>query len=155
MNFAKLQRGAFSFIALGIMLATLSCGGGGDNVVTPTVSLSGTWSITETVTSGSGVCADDVGDMRTYTLTVVQSGNNLTATLSGTGTSLDGTVFTGTVSGDQVNWSGSFPEEGGTTTVSDTSITATDTTLSGSADWQWSDGMDSCTGTTSVTGVKS
>ncbi len=115
-------------------------------VVPPTYDLSGTWTITET--TGANDCGDPVGVQDIYTLTATGSGNNLTVVDSGNTTNW-------TVTGTSILWTGSFPEQGGTTTLTSTSITATDAThISGTISWSWTDGFFTCSGTNSMSGVK-
>jgi hypothetical protein len=130
---------------------TLGCGGS-TTLQDPTVNLTGTWTITETITSANSVCSGEVGEIDVWTANVVQNGNDLTVTV--TSGSLTGATFTGTISGDNIDWSGSYPDSGGTTNVTSTDLTATNTTLSGTASWTWSDGADSCSGQTQIAGVK-
>jgi hypothetical protein len=62
-----------------------------------------------------------------------------------------GDVFSGTVNGDIVEWTGSFEERGGTTTFTSLSLTVSGNSASGNADWTWTDGTDSCNGTMDIT----
>ena len=61
-----------------------------------------------------------------------------------------GSEFSGTVSGDIVEWTGSYDERGGTTTFTSLSVTVSGNTASGNAAWTWSDGTDSCNGTMDI-----
>jgi hypothetical protein len=131
-------------IALGLMaIVGTGGGGGGDGGTGECVDVSGTWSTTEVV--------DDTGcggiiytEYNTYTVT--QNGCNITVIPS------DGGSFSGTVSGNQINWSGSWQEGGGTVTAN-ISLTISGDSLSGSSSWTWSDGY-SCPGTTQITGTR-
>lgn len=140
-------------IGLAMLVFTYGCGGS-TSLLPPTVDLTGTWFISEIITSANSVCSDTVGNTDSYTVTVVQNGNELTVVLGDDAELPSGTTFTGTISGNQINWSGSYPTAGGTTTVNNTDITANDSTMSGTANWSWSDGTDSCQGTTSVSGTR-
>lgn len=80
--------------------------------------------------------------------TVMQNGCDFTiATDTGT--------YTGTVVGDRVSWTGSFPEEGGTTTAT-INLTITGDSISGSRNWTWADDYSAytCSGTTDITGTR-
>ena len=115
-------------------------------VVPPTYDLTGTWTITET--SGANTCGDPVGATYVYPITVTGNGNNLTIVESGNTTNW-------TVTGTSILWTGSFPEQGGTLTITSTSITATNANhFSGTIHWSWTDGIYPCSGTNSVSGVK-
>jgi hypothetical protein len=61
-----------------------------------------------------------------------------------------GNTYSGTVNGDIVEWSGSFDERGGTTTLTASVIVSGDS-ASGNATWDWTDGTDSCNGTMEIT----
>src|SRR5687768_16304083 len=102
-------------ISTALLLSLLACGGGGGGggeAPAAPGNAAGTWTVTETSTSNN--CGDPVDPA--YSITIVQSGSNLTVTTpSG--------VFTGTISGNTVRWTGSYPEDGGTTTIN--SLTAT------------------------------
>jgi hypothetical protein len=135
-------------------IAITGCGGGGDSLQPPKVDLTGIWEISETITQANSVCAEALGETSTYTLEAVQNGNNLTVTVGDDAPENPGTVFTGTVSGDQINWSGSYPTSGGTTNITGTNITANNSEFSGTANWTWSGDGESCEGQTQVQGYK-
>jgi len=107
----------------------------------PADTLTGAWDVMETIDEsgcGGGTSFDN------YVATVSQNGNDLEVTAQG------GT-FSGTICGPIVRWTGSFPDpDGGTVMVTDLTLTlgAGGNTLSGQASWVWSDGVDSCSGTT-------
>jgi hypothetical protein len=144
------------FLVLSAFVATLAaCGGGGDGDDGDggsggggSVDVSGTWTITETM--GSNTCGDPVGASFFYTLTATLSGNSLTVQVQ------DGRVFNGTVDGDRVQWSGSYAEDGGTTTIDELNVTVSSdgNSLSGSNAWSWAGGGGTCSGTTSVSGTR-
>jgi len=106
--------------------------------------VSGVWSITETVNAtacGEGTYTD------TYNITVTQNGSDLTV-------STPVGVFDGQIDGNQLEWEGSYSEDGGIVEV-DLTLTVNGNSLTGSSTWTWSDGVASCAGTTSVSGVRS
>ena len=111
------------------------------------IDVTGTWSVAEVDSSN----CDDSGATRTTTWNVTQNGSSVTVTAIGSNAAL-----TGTITGNTINLQGSFPEDGGITTVTSTTITvsATGNSISGSETWTWSDGFDFCFGTTSVTGSR-
>lgn len=108
----------------------------------PTIDLTGRWRINERDSSN---CGND-GSV-TGLWDVTQTGDNVTVR-SGSIT-LRGTLVSGTL-----NLQGSFPEEGGTTTVTRSNLTVgpTGNTISGTETWRWSDGFESCSGTTTING---
>lgn len=80
---------------------------------------------------------------------VEQSGTTLTVTI-------DGTDYTGSLSGSTGTWTGSYDDDGGTTTETYTVTFANEnSTLSGGSTWTWTDGASSCSGTVTVTGTRS
>ncbi len=134
---------------LGMLLVLAGgCGGGveDDTQEAPIGNIAGTWTISETADSSDPTCSGNTS----YDLVVAQSGNNLTVT------DPNGNVFTGTISGNSGSWTGSYPDDGGTTTIN--SLTATIASdcrsMSGNSKWSWTDGNSSCSGTTRFNGVR-
>jgi hypothetical protein len=123
-------------------------GGGGTPAPTgPTAVFSGTWSITEETLTATSVCAPEVGTMQTYPVTVTQSGTTISVqTPVGT--------FSGTVSGNTLSWTGQYPEDGGIATITSLQVQVSGSSLSGTSAFSWTDGVDACAGTTSITGVR-
>ena len=122
-------------------------GGGGGTPATPIGDISGLWNV-ETVVDrsdcGGGAAERDPDEI----VTVTQSGSAITVTDS------DG-PNTGTLSGNRLSWSGSYPEDGGTTSVSfSLTVAPSCNSLSGTAPWSWSDGTFTCSGTTQVTATR-
>ena len=111
----------------------------------PEGGVAGNWTVSYTDDAtgcGEGVTAGIVNVL------IAQNGNVLTVTS-------DGIVFTGTLNGTEATWSGSYPEDGGTTSEQFTVTFANNnTTLSGGSTWTWTDGTDSCSGTSTITGSK-
>lgn len=137
-------------IGLFMVLATaICCGGGGDDDSHHTGicdDAAGTWNMTEDVDAtdcGDGTYTEDV------TYTVTQSDCDITVVPG----SNPGLSFSGSVNGKKISWSGSWPEEGGTTTAK-INTTIDGDSISGSSSWSWSDEMDRCTGTTQITGTR-
>ncbi len=145
-------------IYVSLILFVMSVGfigcGGSKTLVEATVDLTGTWTITEMISEASSVCSDNVGNIDTYTLEAWQDENDLTVTVGDDAQENAGETFYGTVSGDEVEWTGSYPTSGGTTTINSMNVKATDTSFSGTVNWSWTDGSDSCTGKTQVQGYK-
>jgi hypothetical protein len=112
------------------------------------VNFAGTWSIT--TTNNANTCGDPTGVPESFNITVTQTGSSITVVtdLPGVG------PFSGTVSGNSVSWSGSYPESGGTTTITSLTATVSGNSLSGSSNWSWTDGIDSCSGSDTFTGTR-
>ena len=124
-----------------------SSGGGGGAPAPATVDVSGEWSIAETITSANGDVAGELGRFDSYRIDVIQNGNDISVrTPVGS--------FRGTLSGNRLQWTGSYPEDGGTTTITRMDLVVTGNSLSGDTSWNWSDGFFSGSGTTSVSGQK-
>jgi hypothetical protein len=128
--------------AISILTACSGGGGGGDGGDTPpeqkppVADLSGTWNITE---DGTSNCPGEESYHYEYSIVVTQSGNNLSV-------SAPAGMFSGTINGNRVAWTGSYPEDGGTTTITAMQLTVSNdgNSLSGSSNWSWSDGSESC-----------
>lgn len=118
----------------------------GPALVPPVFDLTGTWEVTETW--GENECFPDA-PTSVYPVTTTQNGNVLEAVFP-TRTSL------WTVSGTDVGWAGSFAAQGGMTTMTSSSLVATDAnTIQGTIDWCWTqDGSSFCYGTNTLTAVR-
>jgi len=111
--------------------------------------VAGTWTTTENVNATA--CGEGTY-YQYYTYAVTQSGCNITVVPQGTTLQ-----FSGTVNGNQLSWSGSYPESGGTTTINSLTLTvsADGNTFTGSSSWTWrSSGGSTCSGTTQVIGTR-
>ena len=130
---------------LGATLGGSDNTGGGAEPPTSETDVTGTWTVTEVDSSN----CDGFGGTHTDTWDVTQTGSRVEVR-GGT------VVLTGTITGNTINLQGSFSEDGGITTVTGTNITVgpTGNTISGSETWTWSDGLEFCFGTTSVTGSR-
>ncbi|MBU1172395.1 MAG: hypothetical protein KKD44_22790 [Proteobacteria bacterium] len=128
--------------AMGLIL--IGCGGGGgDELNPPAGDMSGTWYATETVSG-----CDDPPQTEYETFQVVQSGNTLTVTIQETNE-----VVTGLISASTVTWNFSRSEDGGTSTIQFSGTLSDDgLTVTGTANWQWTNGSDTytCSGTTQI-----
>lgn len=61
-----------------------------------------------------------------------------------------GDRFTGKVSGDIVEWTGSYPQWNGMTDYTSASLVFSGDSGAGNATWTWTDGSDSCNGTMAI-----
>jgi len=136
------------------LAASLGCGGGSDGpapaapCAAPTESLTGAWLVNETAISPSPDCSG----LDVYTLTGTQTPGSSAVTV------IDsiGRNYSGTMCGNVVTASVpfSYAEDGGMTTVTQLIFTVTGDSLSGSSNWSWSDGIDSCAGTSTFTATR-
>jgi len=112
--------------------------------------IAGNWNLVITVTLATQDCTGEEGEYPAVPVTIIQNGSSLTVSgfLGDGSISLDGSI--GGVNGNVVTIAGSFPEEGGTTTVTHTWSLISLTHMSGTEDWSWTDGQDSCPGSKST-----
>ena len=126
-------------------------GGGGDTggggTVTPIGDVSGSWSVDETTATTN--CQGEVpGTTTTNTYALNLTGSTITLISNGN-------TYSGTMDGNRITGSASYPEDGGTTTASVDSIVADSCdSFTGTTTWSWTDGVESCNGTTSLTGTR-
>ena len=112
----------------------------------------GFWTLTVQVTETSGVCAGEENeDPSIREALITQEGSVITATAIWTDES--GSVsLTGTRTGDQIRFGGSYAEDGGTTNALYT-LTIGEGTLDGSEVWSWVGPGGTCpSGLSTVTG---
>lgn len=125
-----------------LSVAFVACGGEGADCAEP-VDVAGEWEMTSTVVSDN--C--DGRMSQTFRMTITQDGNALTA-------ETPELTFSGTICGNQIQMSGSFPEDDGTVTVNATlDVSAEGDSMQGSDTWTWTDGSESCSGSDSLSGT--
>jgi hypothetical protein len=109
------------------------------------IDLTGSWFVEELED------ATDCGEgifFESYTASVIQTNNEIRICAAGI-------CFNGFVDGDKVRWSGAYPEDGGTTTVSVLMVVGTDgNSMSGMSTWSWTDGVSSCTGSSDISATR-
>ena len=105
--------------------------------------VAGSWSITEVADETD--CGEGI-NTRYYSAVIIQIDCDITVTM-------EGVSYDGEVDGHRVEWTGSYPEDGGTTTAT-INLTVSGNTISGTASWTWSDAYESCSGTSTITGSK-
>ena len=145
----------FVLLLLSAAIFITNCGGGGGDKESSTpapapttcANVAGTWNTVEQV---DGTACGEGNFTENNTYNVAQNGCNLTVTDG------SGNTFTGSINGNSGTWSGSFPEDGGTTTINSLSLTvsADGNSFSGSSSWTWVGTNSSCSGTTNSTGTK-
>jgi len=109
--------------------------------------LNSEWSVTETGITET--CGEGLGS-RSYPITVISYSNSSITLSTPAGNQ------SGTYSGSNISYKGSYPEDGGTTTSStELTVSSNDTELNGSSSWTWSDGNGfSCNGTTTISATR-
>ena len=110
----------------------------------PAGDYAGYWTVSG---SDAGNCGDEGSWSGSATIAV--SGNTMTGFPTGSNQS-----HSGTICGNKLTVSTSYPEDGGTTALQFTATFTSNSQVNGSGTWQWSDGSDSCNGTTTFTGTK-
>jgi hypothetical protein len=118
-------------------------GGHGGTCGTP-LDVAGGWLITATPIEDT--CDGDLSSYM-FLVTITQDGSALAGQAFGA-------VFPGTICGDQIEMGGSFAEYGETTTVNiQLTVSAEGNSLDGSDTWNWTDGVESCGGSESLSGT--
>lgn len=103
---------------------------------TTAINASGTWRFQDTSVWDS---CDPNPQLEVNTCTVTQNGTNVTF-------EVDGNTFTGTVNSPTITVSGTYTENGGNVTQ-DITVTLSSTTSGiGTSTWDWSDGVNNCSG---------
>lgn len=99
-----------------------------------------------TITVANGVCASDVGEVATLPITITQSGTAAPWTLIASGfDGLPANTLNGTLNAaNLVTLSGSYPEDGGTTTATHQLTLTTSTSMSGTESWSWTGPGGTC-----------
>lgn len=130
-----------------LVVVLCACGGssGGGSCADPTVDLTDSWLITET--NNTNDCGE--GIQSPYTLVATQSGSDLSVYSPNLGQ-----TFSGQVCGAAFTYTGSYPEDGGTTVLDPVSANISGDTMSGTSTWRWSDGSESCSGVTEFTATR-
>jgi hypothetical protein len=126
------------------VLAFAACGDGDGDCGEP-LDVAGEWLMTATPIEDT--CD---GDLTPYMfgVTIIQEGNALA------GQTL-GATFPGTICGNQIQMNGSFSEYGETTTVNlRLTVSADGNSVEGSDTWNWTDGVESCGGSESLSGTR-
>lgn len=108
-----------------------------------TANLSGTWQVL--AADDGSECGEGISSYTTN-YTVVHTDNSLRVTV-------DNNTYTGTVSGKRLIWSGSYEEDGGTTTLSVTADIDGET-IQGSSRWTYRYEDEFCNGTTQFSGSR-
>jgi len=136
------------------LVALAGCGGADDGTPDPT-EFSGVWSLTVTVTAADGVCTGDAGSTSTRNITVAVTGSDEVSLSGFLGDPAN--VLTGVITAwPRVMVSGSYPEDGGTTTASyDLTVDLPDH-LAGTEIWSWAgpQGQSCPNGRSSVTATR-
>ena len=131
-----------------LLLSNCSGGGGGGGGTTPgtCMNVAGTWTTTEQVNSTTCVSGIYTENGR---YTVAQNGCSLAVQ------DASGNTFSGAINGSQITWSGSYPDAGGTTSITAMAlnVAADGTSFNGSCAWTWSGAGSTCSGSTGVTGT--
>ena len=138
------MRYVFRFLIVLAVLAFAACGDNGGDCTEP-VDVAGEWLMTATPIEDT--CD---GDLTPYMFGVIitQEGNALAG-------QTNGATFPGTICGNQIQMNGSFSEYGVTNTVNlQLTASADGSSVEGSDSWNWTDGVESCGGSESLSGTR-
>lgn len=121
-----------------VALAFLCIGGGCECAGSPTAAeLAGTWDFTWVVLEADGLCAGEVGQESTGEIEIQEGDTADSFTLAGFGEE-DAAVLSGTFENGTLSFSGSFPDDSGTTTASTVLDISSDfTSADGTEEWSW------------------
>ncbi len=139
--------------ALGLMTVVPGCGGGsssGGGAPGPESfeNVAGTWETVEEIDATD--CLDGEKYTKHGNYTVTQDGPNITVTDNNYDLQ-----FTGTVNGNQISWTGSYPENDGTETATITvTVSGEEITGSASGTWSNSEGTYTCSWTGQISGTR-
>jgi hypothetical protein len=122
---------------LALSIAFVACGGEGVGCAEPAADAAGQWEMTATPIEDS--CDNDLTPYK-FWVTIMQEGNSLTAQTP------EGTM-TGTICGDQIRMSGSSVNL-------ELTVSADGDSVEGSDTWTWTDGVQSCGGSESLSGTR-
>jgi hypothetical protein len=122
--------------------------------------LSGSWTVATTVIQATGICEEEIGTSTSSQIQIIQSGRNLTILRGEVENQLTGVLLeSSSPPNGSRHWiveaSGSYAEDGGTTTAFYHLEVVDGSYMSGYEDWQWTGGGDSCpNGKSSVSATK-
>jgi len=144
-----MRRNLFTGIGLAALAVVLSTGliaCNTEEVASQVYDINGVWEFELTPTTLSGACIAET-DVSIQTITITQvpageQGSNVDVTMRGF-LGEPGNVLTGGYSGD-VTASGSYPEDGGTTTTSYTLTPITADQMTGTESWSFVNGASTC-----------
>lgn len=151
-----LQLMVLTVLMISSAMLLINCGGGSDDApvaadCTTCESVNGSWQLSESVevtaSSPAGYCSDT---MENFGLNASQINCQLTVTETSGPSSYSGQICDRTI-----KWTGSYPEDGGTTVTAVTATLSADgLSLSGNSTWTWSDDTGTCKGTSTFTAYK-
>ena len=123
-----------------------ACGSDKSTAATDPVDPAGAWLFTFKNTIATGVCSEEVGNESSGTVTIVKTGSAPPYQIVASG--FNGSAsnqLTGTFdSKNKLVISGSYPEDGGTTTTTHTLTATSANAMSGTENWSWSGGGGTC-----------
>jgi hypothetical protein len=133
----------------------MACGGGGGGSSGGTTGASSCDNLDGTWTGSAQVDASACGQ-GTYTdtgaLVITQAAGSCSVTIA----YYSYGSMPGTVSGSTLTFSGSYPKSSGTVTIDDQSVTvsADQSTISGTVAWSYQGSSKSCSGSTAISGTR-
>ncbi len=141
------------------MLSVTLLGCGDDNPTAPNevipaedpVDPEGVWRFAIVVTEATQDCDGEEGESSNPLITIaITGGTEQPFNVSASGfLGVSTNILTRTFDNNRLLISGSYPEDGGTTTPSHNLIALSDNEMRGTETWGWTDGLNSCPGSTS------
>ncbi len=131
--------------ALLVLAGCSSPAGPSGNTGQPTqTNIAGVWLFKVNVTAANGACAGESG-LSTETITITQTGSAFPYAVAASGWIGQPTsTISGSLTATGMVLSGSYPEDGGTTTTTHTLTRTSLTTFTGTEAWSWTDGNGVC-----------
>jgi hypothetical protein len=129
-----------------LLAVAVACGSDSATGAKDPVDPTGLWRFDIVNTIATGVCSDETGDVSVEMITITRTGSAPPYQVVASGfLDLQSNQLTGTIdSKNKLVISGSYSEDGGTTTTTH-SLTATSaTSMSGTESWSWTGGGGSC-----------
>ena len=139
-------------LVLCLLVATAACGESDPVASEVLVDPAGVWTFGIVVTVATGACAGEEGESSANAITITKTGSEPPYAITATGFLGDpGNTLTGTFYADnRLVLSGSYSEDGGTTSPSYELVAVSNNRMEGTEDWNWTGASGSCPGSQSI-----
>jgi hypothetical protein len=130
-----------------VTFALAGCGGGSNPVATgQPVDPAGVWVFNIVVSNATGVCNGEEGESSAHPITITKTGSAPPYQVTARGfLGSPNNVLTGTFdANNRLLISGSYPEDGGTTSPLHDLVATSQNRMEGTETWNWTDGSGSC-----------
>ncbi len=155
LRIAPVTRSILALLVGAIATGLVACGDTA-STVTPSataVDPAGVWTFVIVVTKATGDCAGEEGQTSSDPITITKTGSAPPYQVTATGfLGISSNTLTGTFANNKLVISGSYPEDGGTTTTTHTLVATDDNHMVGDEDWSWMEpGGGTCPGSAATT----